>query len=282
VADYEKTLDARQPAWESRYQGTVVWHETVPIEMASAGGATLSRQDGGAILAGGKSPEKDKYAIALETDLTGITGIRLEALADASLPAKGPGRADNGNFVLNEFQVAASPRSEPGKSQPVKLQKASADFSQSGYDVAGAIDGNPGTGWAVSPQLGRDHAALFETAGDVGFPGGTRLVVVLDQQFGGKHTLGRFRFALTTSPRPLKLKEELPSEIATIVSAPADKRTGPQKEQLARYFRSLDPAYARLSQGLASYARCAGQKRMIGAQDLVWALINSPAFLFNR
>ena len=119
--------------------------------------------------------------------------------------------------MLNEFQVAAAPRNEPGKSQPVKLQKASADFSQSGYDVAGAIDGNPGTGWAVSPQFGRDHAALFETASDVGFPGGTRLVVVLDQQFGGKHTLGRFRLALTTSPRPLRLKEELPSEIAAIV-----------------------------------------------------------------
>ena len=102
------------------------------------------------------------------------------------------------------------------------------------------------------------------------------------QQFGGKHTLGRFRLALTTSPRPLKLKEELPAQIAAIVSAAADKRTGPQKQQLAAYFRSLDPDHARLSQGLASYARCAGQKRMIGAQDLVWALINSPAFLFNR
>jgi hypothetical protein len=282
VAAHEKTLDARQPAWESRYQGTVVWHETVPVEIVSSGGATLSRQDGGVILAGGKSPEKDKYTVVLETDLVGITGIRLEALADASLPAKGPGRADNGNFVLNELQVAAAPRGQPGKIQPVKLERAAADFSQSGYDVAGAIDGNPGTAWAVSPQFGQDHAALFEIAGDLGFPGGTRLVVVLDQQFGGKHTLGRFRLALTTSPRPLKLKEELPAQIAAIVSAAADKRTGPQKQQLAAYFRSLDPDHARLSQGLASYARCAGQKRMIGAQDLVWALINSPAFLFNR
>jgi hypothetical protein len=282
VAEREKLLDAQQPAWESRYQGTVVWHETVPVEMVSAGGATLSGQAGGAILVGGKTPEKDKYTITLETDLTGITGIRLEALSDGSLPAKGPGRADNGNFVLSEFQLAAAPRGEPGKSQPVKLQRASADFSQSGFAVAGAIDGNPGTGWAILPQAGRDHAALFETADNVGFPGGTRLVVVLDQQFGGKHTLGRFRLRLSTSPRPLKLKEELPSEIAAIISTPADKRTDPQKQQLARYFRSLDPEYARLSQGLGSYARWAGQKRMIGAQDLVWALINSPAFLFNR
>ena len=34
-----------------------------------------------------------------------ITGIRLEVFADPSLPAKGPGRSPNGNFVLSEFKV---------------------------------------------------------------------------------------------------------------------------------------------------------------------------------
>ena len=47
----------------------------------------------------------------------GITGIRLEVLADKSLPAKGPGRAPNGNFVLNDFKVeyfkVQSPNEEP-------------------------------------------------------------------------------------------------------------------------------------------------------------------------
>ena len=150
----------------------------------------------------------------------------------------------------------------------MKLARASADFSQSGYDVARAIDGNPGTGWAIMPQFGRDHAALFQTAADVGFPGGTRLVIVLDQHFGGKHTLGRLRFGLTTSPRPLMLKEELPAEIASILSTPPDKRSDPQKQQLARYFRGLDPEYVRLSQGLGSYTRWTGQKRMIGVRIL--------------
>ncbi len=41
------------------------------------------------------------------TSLTGITGFRLEMLADASLPANGPGRFGNGNFVLSELGVSA-------------------------------------------------------------------------------------------------------------------------------------------------------------------------------
>ena len=38
--------------------------------------------------------------------MTGITGIRIELLTDASLPNNGPGRNPaNGNFVLTEFKV---------------------------------------------------------------------------------------------------------------------------------------------------------------------------------
>ena len=44
---------------------------------------------------------------AAETDLTDITGIRLEVLTDDKLPNKGPGRASDGNFVLTELEVVA-------------------------------------------------------------------------------------------------------------------------------------------------------------------------------
>ncbi len=282
VADYEKQLDARQPAWERQYQGTIVWHEVSPAAVASSGGATLTKQEGAAVLASGNNPDKDKYTVTIDTDLAGITGVRLEALADPSLPAKGPGRAPNGNFVLNELAVTAAPKADPSKAQPVPLQNARADYSQGSYEVTGAIDGNIGSGWAVAEQFGRDHVAVFETREDAGLSGGTRLVVTLDQQFGGQHTIGRFRLSLTTSPRPLSLKEDLPKAIAEILAAPADKRTDAQRAELTRYFRSLDPEYQRLAQGLAAYTRWSGEKRVIGAQDVVWALVNTPAFLFNR
>jgi hypothetical protein len=206
----------------------------------------------------------------------------LEVFADAGLPAKGPGRAANGNFVLNDLRLTAAAKSEPDKTKPIVLQNAQADFNQDGYGVAGAIDANPASGWAVAGAFGQNHLAVFEASQPIGDPGGTRLTLTMDQQFGSQHTIGRFRVSLTTSPRPLRLKEELPKAFAEILAVPHEKRSEPQKKALSDYFRSLDPQYARLSEGLTAYTRWAHEKRVIGAQDLAWALINSPAFLFNH
>src|SRR5207245_1066866 len=68
---------------------------------------------------GGKRPDKDTYAIEAATDLPAVTGVRLEVLADESLPHRGPGRQDNGNLHLSEFRVEASPAADPKQRRPV-------------------------------------------------------------------------------------------------------------------------------------------------------------------
>jgi hypothetical protein len=282
TAAYDKTLDAKQPQWEQQHHGAIVWREADPAQLATASKAALSKQPGGIVVAGGPNPEKEKYTVSIDSDLAAITGIRLEVFADPSLPAKGPGRAANGNFVLTDLRVSSSAKGKSDKPQPVALKNAQADFNQDGYAVAGAIDANPASGWAVAGALGQDHVAIFETAQPVGGPGGTRLTVAMDQQFGGQHTIGRFRLSLTVSPQPLRLKEDVPRPIAEILAVTPQKRTETQKKELAGYFRSLDPEYVRLNQGLTAYTRWSREKRVIGAQDIAWALINSPAFLFNR
>jgi hypothetical protein len=50
------------------------------------------------------------------TEATGISAIRLEALADPSLVKGGPGRAGNGNFALSDFRLTIAPLS--GGRQP--------------------------------------------------------------------------------------------------------------------------------------------------------------------
>jgi hypothetical protein len=184
--------------------------------------------------------------------------------------------------VLTDLRLTAAARRAPDAPRPVKLQNPQADFQQNGFPVAAAIDDNRASGWAVAGALGRGHVAVFETRQPVGGPGGTRLTLVLDQQFGGQHTIGRFRVSLTSSPRPLRIKEELPRAIAEILAIRPEKRGASQAAALAGYFRALDPEHVRLSQGLAAYTRWSREKRVIGAQDLTWALINSPAFLFNH
>lgn len=90
------------------------WTVLDPATAVSANGATLSELGDYSILASGTSPPTDTYTVTAATALTGITGFRLEALSDPSLPFAGPGRyPSNGNFVLNELAVSVTAVPEP-------------------------------------------------------------------------------------------------------------------------------------------------------------------------
>src|SRR5262249_53141835 len=110
---YEKQLPAKQAEWEKQFKNVVAWSNVDVKELKSAGGATLVRQADGSVLATGKNPSPEVYTVTAATKVTGITGVRLEVLPDDSLQAKGPGRAPNGNFVLNEFKVTVAPEGDP-------------------------------------------------------------------------------------------------------------------------------------------------------------------------
>src|SRR5260370_28471651 len=148
-------------------------------------------------------------------------------MTEKSVTKNGAGRADNGNFVLGEFGVKAARNADAGKAQDVELQNANADFEQTGqgeFPAKDALDGKPKTGWAIAPHMGKPHVAVFETKEDVGLEGGTVLTVVLEQNYGGKHLLGRFRISATTRPRPVKATL-LPDHVVLILATPADNRT---------------------------------------------------------
>jgi len=198
-------LSARDPRPKPDPEWEGLWTVLAPIEARSSTGATLTKQPDASILASGENPPSDTYTIAAETDLRGITAIRLEALPDPSLPSGGPGRVFNGNFALLDFRVTAAPRANPAAASPVAIRSAVADFSQEshgGWPVAAAIDDDPKSGWSVDPQEGLRHVAVFELASPIDIAGGVRLVFRLDQG-GRQHTIGRFRLSATTAKPPI-------------------------------------------------------------------------------
>lgn len=283
LANYEKQLPAKQAAWEKSQKWPIAWTVLEPAKLAATGGAKLARQSDGSILASGANPFPEVYTVQAETKLTGITAVRLEVLPDPSLPSRGPGRAPNGNFVLNEFHVRLAPAHGKTKPMRVKFRTAVADYSQSNWDVRGAIDGNPNTGWAVDPRAGQRHVAIFETDQPIGLAEGSVLTFRLDQRFPGRnHNIGRFRLSVTTAKPPIQLEDGLPRAVVQASAIPAAKRTRQQQTTLADYYRSLDPRWQQLSKALAALPRPPEDKRQLGAQDLAWALLNSPAFLFNH
>jgi hypothetical protein len=273
-------LPARQTAWEKEQQ-VVTWSPLTIAAANSTGGATLTRQADESLAVSGASPVTDMYTLLGTTSLQGITALRIEALPDASLPSSGPGRAANGNFVLGNVRVTAAPLSDLSAGKPVTLQGGVADFSQEGYPVVNAIDGDAKSGWAVSTQAGKPHVAIFEIAEPLGAVGGTALSLVLDQSYGEQHTLGHFRISVTTAPKPVKL-DTTPAAVAEALTVAVAQRTPEQQSAITAYYRTQDADLTRLNSMVEAARQAHGQYRLQGAQDLSWALINSPAFLFSR
>ena len=264
---FGKFLQDRWLAWEKEQH----IHEWEPIELEisrSAGGATLTRQDDGSILASGENPENDTYTLIAVVETSGITGVELEALPHESFPAKGPGRAASGNFGVSDFRVTAAPASDPSKAKKLEVQSASASYSDPNNMVSRAIDDDPNTSWAIEPRYGESHRAVFELKEDLSHEGGTILTFTVRQAYGPQYNLGRFRMYLTRSQRPVRATT-LPENIVALLRIPRENRNGEQTSELYRYWVDTDGEVKR-------------RLRLTAAQDVAWALINSPAFLFNR
>ena len=136
---------------------------------------------------------------------------------------------------------------------------------------------------------------------------------------GGQHSLGRFRISVTNGP-PLDFG--LSADAAAILAKAKDKRTDADRQILLGILRQQDKAFPKLQADLMAAQQPAGEdghmkqleaqlvaaqapiptdgklqqmrraielsqeqlknKRLTVAQDVVWALINNPAFLYNH
>ena len=263
LAEYQAQLDAKQPAWEAS-QAAPAWTVLEPADMQATSGATFARQGDQSVLVEGASA-RGTYTITLPTDVVPITAIRLELLADPKLPSGGPGRAPNGNVTLSEIRATATAKADPAKSLPLAFARATADFSQEGYPVASAIDGNPQTHWAIHPQVGKNHAAIFEPKEELNLTGGTVLTLTLDQQYDEVHTIGKFRISVTSAKQPAAAPSA-PEKIREILALAPEARTAEQKAELAAHYRSLDAKWMRISQAAATSAEQLKNERLTGSR----------------
>jgi hypothetical protein len=133
----------------------------------------------------------------------------------------------------------------------------------------------------MAGQANKNHELICALKEPQDLTGPGTLTITLDQQHDEVHTLGKFRLAITDSPRPLAAPQ-LPANIAAILAVKAETRSDAQKAELAEHFRSQDGTWLRMRDAVKSSQELQKNIRLTGAQDLAWALINSPAFLFNR
>ena len=270
---WEQTSAAQEPRWV----------QFKPQACTSANGSTLEILPDNSIRAGGTKPDRDTTTVVVDTTMRGITAFRLEALPDPALPSKGPGRAENGNFVLTEFTVTASSADGSAtESVAVPLGSPSTDFAQKKFAVEDAIDGDPKTGWGIAPRKGKRVAAVFEVPNAT--PTGetmSRLTFKLDQGYGDGHLIGRFRLSATKATPPVR-GDGTPEEITEILAKPADTRTESEQGRVAEHHRGIDPEYQRLRRLVDDHTKQAPVASAAKIQGLVDLAVGRSTFIHLR
>lgn len=260
-------LAAAQAKWEAEQKAAAdeaaLWSVATPAKVESKGGAKLAVQKDGSVLASGKNPATDIYTVTITGMLTSATGLRLEALPDDSLPAKGSGRAGNGNFVLSE--VVAKLVRAGGAVETQRFASAFASLEQTVatdknpyklWSAASAIDGDvkgKTFGWAVLPEVNKAQTMVLRFAAPLTLAAGDKLVIELLQNHdSANHTLGKFRLATTADVGVAGRKPSVapPDDIAKILVIAPEKRNAKHKESLLAQFRSITPELAKLRNDL--------------------------------
>jgi mono/diheme cytochrome c family protein len=249
LADARAQRAAELPAWEAELRkqpvSPLTSHLVELFGIESSAGSQCKLLSDGSYLLAGKNPDVDKVTISARTDLKQITGFRLEVLADDSLGGRGPGRTEHGNFVLSEFRAFAAASAEFKPENRVELAQAEADFAQDQFPAAAAIDGKEPTGWAIGSQTGRDHWAVFIAKQPIAGDATPWLRLVLSQNHGLHHTIGRFRVLALTGSDPLL---GVPQNIREIVAKPAGERSPEQTQTLVSYFADQDSKIRELAE----------------------------------
>lgn len=321
-ADAKAKISEKAEKWLVDHKASAEWFPLIPSSTASTNKAKLIPQADRSILATGNA-DKGVYTVTVNTSLKNITGFRLEALSDTELPAKGPGLAANGNFVLTEFQVFAAPAKKPKETESVTIASGVADFLQGGFAIMQTFNEQTRgqQGWAVAGATGAEHWATYKLAKPINHDGGTVLTFKLHQFHNASdHRLGRFRISATTSEGdiPLGQSEAIAAVLATPKAAVSEENRKPltdylsvtdaeiiktrnalaaaktavppdtvlvalekRKEELSNPTAD-DPALVQLRDDVKQSTKQLKNIRLTAAEDLTWALINSPAFLFNH
>jgi hypothetical protein len=276
LAEETPDLIAARGQWESDVRASLnAWTALKPAAVTSDMQVTFKIGDDATVLTeNNPASGVDTTRITAKAAMPAVTAIRIEALADPTFPANGPGRGSNGNFVLTEVRVTDA------AGQPVAIKQAAATFEQQGFPAAGAIDGKTEqfNGWAVLPEVGKDQAIVFEFATPLaGDAPEKEFTVEMQQTFSANHTIGKFRLSATSAPLSAAGIGLLPpADIVEIIKTEPETRTSEQTAKLAERFRQDSPLLAEQRAALASAKKAADDFEASLPRCLVTVVADQP------
>ena len=243
-----------------------------PLDLSAAtaaNGTELKPQDDGSLLAAGPRPETDSYQLVLEPGDQPISALRLEALPHDSLPHNGPGRADNGNFVLTGISARWTP-SAPDASPDADAvtddlltgstpaasheQTSGARGPYQAWSAQAALDGGSKVdvaGWAILPQTGQANHAVFTLPEPLDPPAGHLLEITLEFNYP-HHSLGRLRVTATSTDQPSLDIVTVPDEVRAALQIDPGQRADNQQAVIRDHFLATTPLLADTRDELAT------------------------------
>lgn len=322
LESYEKQAAARLDDFAKKHPMKAEWHLLTPKSLSATGKVSLQRQADRSILASGddKTAVYTMTAETALQDIQGLR-LEAMADPSLGGGGPGLPENGNFVVTELEVFAAPADQPDKFVKVELANAKADFSQDSFGPDQTIDGKATDQRGWAVHPAGGVDHWATYELKQPLENAEGVILKFVVHQKHQAEnHLLGRFRFSVTATPKGWGLS--LPESLAALFSVPQGDRTESQTTQLTKYTTAVDPGLKERRQHLAeaqkpvpadpgvaqrkaSLARISqpikddatlislrknietskGQvsnQRLTAVQDLAWALINSPAFLFNH
>ncbi len=269
-----EAIERRRREWE-RTGEFVDWQIALPKSAKARRESTLSIEADGFIVAGGESPSGETYTVEFDTPASGIRSVRVDVAGVIAAVAEGAtggvgearaGRGKDGSFALTRFALEAAPLADESKDpQPVELLAAAASSEREGHAPRLAIDADGRSGWQPSAGSDEAHFISFESREPVGFEGGTRLRVRLEQEAGESRTIRRFRLRFSTAS---PARRTPPPEVASIVTKAAAARSDEEVRRIADYYQRVDSELVRLRRQIELSQRAAPPPPSTQAQTI--------------
>ena len=213
-------------------KAAVKWTILHPAAMDGGPHTRLVLRDDGSVFAAGDPTKHDVYTLTLADLPAGTTAIRVEALPDDALPARGPGRAyyegPKGDFLLGDFKLTVD-----GK--PVKIAGATEAPARPNTPAAKALDENKQTGWACQGNEGKPSNAVFVLEQPLTAKSAT-LTLVFERHYAA--SLGRLRVSAAATAAKAR---DIPAEVEELLTLPDAKLTGSQRDSLLRHWAAGAP-----------------------------------------
>jgi hypothetical protein len=229
-------LEREQTEWEQQVvRANSDWSTIKPSVLRASGATVLETGQDGSVIASGANPREQTYTIEGAAPIEQITGLRIEALPDRSLPRGGPGRDTYGNFVLTRLKVEIDDGSGWRSIRVNRKQTDDGKLEEKRSRHLWTIDAS-----REEKRIARQLVVMFEPAVRVASPARIRVSLVQDSDLIGQ-SIGRFRLSVTAVDDPSWIVQVRAKYRSILESANRDSKGA---EELAEFFRSIAPSLA--------------------------------------